>query len=187
MMALVVLSTSTLTACSGGGSPDDGGSALAASDLRIVSLSTRAHLVTGGDVLLRVEVGTDLDASQVEVTSNGDDVTESFRLVAQGAALTGLVQGLRDGDNEIEARISDGGASTKLQVVNHPISGPIVSGPHQTPYLCQTEEFTTAGGASLGAPLDVNCSVATRVEYVYLSTLDHEFKSYSSAASAGPP
>jgi len=187
MMALVVLSTSTLAACSGGGSPDDGASALAASDLRIVSLSTRAHLVTGGDVLLRVEVGTDLDASQVEVTSNGDDVTESFRLVAQGAALTGLVQGLRDGNNEIEARISDGGASSKLQVVNHPISGPIVSGPHQTPYLCQTEEFTTAGGASLGAPLDVNCAVTTRVEYVYLSTLDQEFKPYSSAASAGPP
>ena len=188
--ALAALSIVTLGACSSGGGSQDGGEAqttLAASDLRILSLSTRAHLVTGGDVLLRVEVGTDLDASQVEVLANGADVTESFRSVRHGTSLVGLIQGLREGDNEIEARIAGGGASATLQVVNYPISGPIVSGPHQSPFLCQTEEFTTAGGASLGAPLDENCSVATRVEYVYLSTLDQEFKPYQAAASGGLP
>ena len=79
--ALAALSIVTLGACSSGGGSQDGGDAqttLAASDLRIVSLSTRAHLVTGGDVLLRVEVGADLDASQVEVLANGDDVTPAF-------------------------------------------------------------------------------------------------------------
>lgn len=190
MTALAALSIATLGACSSGGGSQDGGEAqtsLAASDLRIASLSTRAHLVTGGDVLLRVEVGADLDASQVEVLANGDDVTEAFRSVSHGTSLVGLVQGLRDGANEIEARMAGGGALATLQVVNYPISGPIVSGPHQKPYLCQTEEFTTAGGASLGAPLDENCSVATRVEYVYLSTLDQEFKPYQAAASGGLP
>ena len=50
------------------------------------------------------------------------------------------------------------------------------------PFLCQTEEFTTAGGETLGSPLDDDCSIETRVEYVYLSTLDDEFRVYG-----GPP
>ena len=189
LMTLALLSMSTLGACSAGGGQGEGDGALAVgdSDLRILSVSTRAHLVTGGDVLLRVDVGGDLDASQVEVLRNGDDVTEAFRSAEHGSGLVGLVEGLRKGDNEIEARIRSDGPSAKLQVTNYSISGPIISGPHQTPFLCQTEDFTTAGGATLGAPLDENCSVTTRVEYVYLSTLDHEFKPYLAAAGGAMP
>src|SRR5262249_16709965 len=48
--------------------------------------------------------------------------------------------------------------------VNHPLTGPVFSGPHQQPFICQTE---TNG---LGAPLDANCSAKSVVQYYYKST-----------------
>jgi len=178
MIVLAAGTVSILGACSAGGGSGDGTgegteaqAVLSASGLRIVSLSTRPYLVTGGDVLLRLELGTDLDPSQLEVLANGSDVTQLFRTADDGNGLVGLVQGLREGDNQIEARIAGGDASTQLQITNYPIQGPIISGPHETPFLCQTEAFTTAAGVPLGPPLDEDCSVETRVEYVYLSTL----------------
>ena len=149
------------------------------SELSIESVSTRPYLVTGGDVLLRIRAGEDLDVSRVRVSANGQDVSERFRLGGHGRWLIGLVEGLRMGGNEIEARIPDSEATAALELTNYPISGPIISGPHEMPFLCQTEEFTTAAGETLGSPLDENCSVDTRVEYVYLSTQDDEFKPYS--------
>ena len=178
---LTIVALGVLSACSPEGSPGTSAEVsevLGSSDLRITSVSTRPYLVTGGDVLLRIEAGEDLDLSQVRVSANGMDVTEQFSPAVHGGSLIGLVEGLRIGDNEIEARIPESDVVAALELTNYPISGPIISGPHEMPYLCQTEEFTTAGGETLGAPLDENCSVETRVEYVYLSTQDGEFKAY---------
>ena len=177
---LTIVALGVLSACSpqGPGANADASEVLGSSDLRISSVSTRPYLVTGGDVLLRIEAGEDLDLSRVRVSANGMDVTEQFSPAVQGGSLVGLVEGLRIGDNEIEARIPESDVVAALELTNYPISGPIISGPHEMPYLCQTEEFTTAGGETLGAPLDENCSVETRVEYVYLSTQDGEFKAY---------
>jgi len=181
-LALVTIgSLGMLSACSregGFGSKADASEVLGSSDLRIEAVSTRPYLVTGGDVLLRIRAGEDLDLSRVRVSANGEDVTRGFSPSAPGGPLIGLVQGLRMGHNEIEARIPGSEATAALELTNYPISGPIISGPHEMPFLCQTEEFTTAGGESLGPALDENCSVETRVEYVYLSTLDGEFKAY---------
>ena len=178
---LTIVALGVLSGCSpeeGPGTSAEASEVLGSTDLRITSVSTRPYLVTGGDVLLRIEAGEDLDLSQVRVSANGMDVTEQFSPAVQGGSLVGLVEGLRIGDNEIEARIPESDVVAALELTNYPISGPIISGPHETPYLCQTEEFTTAGGETLGAPLDENCSVETRVEYVYLSTQDGEFKVY---------
>ena len=186
---LTILASAVISACSPGGGPASSAEAsevLGRADLRIESVSTRPYLVTGGDVLLRIEAGEDLDLSLVRVSANGQDVTEDFDLAGQGGSMIGLVEGLRLGDNEIEARIPGSGASAALELTNYPISGPIISGPHEMPYLCQTEEFTTAGGESLGPALDEHCSVETRVEYVYLSTQDGEFKPYGSSGRAMP-
>ena len=170
-----------LSACSrvgGVGSNAEASGVLGSSDLRLESVSTRPYLVTGGDVLLRIRAGEDLDLSRVRVSANGEDVTGNFRPSAHGGPLIGLVGGLRMGHNEIEARIPGSEATAALELTNYPISGPIISGPHEMPYLCRTEEFTTAAGETLGPPLDDHCSVETRVEHVYLSTLDGEFKPY---------
>ena len=177
---LTIVALGVLSACSpqGPGANAEASEVLGSSDLRISSVSTRPYLVTGGDVLLRIEAGEDLDLSRVRVLANGIDVTEQFSPAVQGGSLIGLVERLRVGDNEIEARIPESDAVAALELTNYPISGPIISGPHEMPYLCQTGEFTTAGGETLGAPLDEHCSVETRVEYVYLSTQDGEFKAY---------
>ena len=164
---LTMAAFGVLGACSPEGDPGanaEASEALGSSDLRIESVSTKPYLVTGGDVLLRIEAGEDLDLSDVRVSANGTDVTTRFSLdvpgASQGASLIGLVDGLGLGDNQIEARIPDSDAMAALELTNYPITGPIISGPHETPYLCGTERFRTAGGETLGAPLDENCSEA---------------------------
>ncbi len=155
-----------------GANPDGAEDDLRSDELRIESLSTKPHLVTGGDVLLRVEAGDDLDLSGVSVSLNGGDVTNRFR-PGGDRELIGLVTDLRMGDNEIRASIS--GTEATMELTNYPISGPIISGPHESPYFCQTHQFTTAGGGELGPALDDHCSIETRVEYVYFSS-DGEFE-----------
>jgi hypothetical protein len=175
-VALALGAVAALGACSA-----DGGLA-SGSELRLESLSTRPWLVTGGDVLLAVEPGADVDAMGLEIVANGRDVTAAFRPGADGRRLLGLVEGLLDGANTIEARIPRG-PSAALEVTSYPIQGPIISGPHQEPFLCQTEEFTLATGQPLGPPLDEDCSVATRVDYVYLSEATGDFEPYAAGAT----
>jgi hypothetical protein len=174
-VALALAAGAALAGCSA-----DGGLA-SGSDLRIESLSTRPWLVTGGDVLLAVELGVELDATGLEIVANGRDVTAAFRQPARGHRLVGLVDGLREGANTVEASLP-GGPSAALEVTGYPIQGPIISGPHQEPFLCQTEDFTLATGEPLGPPLDEACSVETRVDYVYLS-LDGDFEPYAAGAT----
>ena len=111
--------------------------------LRIDTLSTRPDMVTGGDVLVRVPPHS-------VVRLNGHVVTLPGR--------TGLVTGLTLGANRLTATTQDGTA--RLTLRNHPITGPVFSGPHEQPFVCETE------AAGLGAPLDGDCSIATRVREV---------------------
>jgi hypothetical protein len=48
--------------------------------------------------------------------------------------------------------------------MNHPIGGPVFSGPHQQPFVCQTEF------SGLERAVDADCNAPTRVEYFYRST-----------------
>jgi len=154
-------------------------------------LSAQPHLVSGGDALVQVEItpGTLLD--RVQVTLNGENVTASFRPLSDAIAgansiLRGLVADLELGDHVLtvavldanEVSISNAGAT--LTLTNWPSSGPLISGPHESPFYCQTESFQIGPDLGfLGAPLDVNCSVNTRVDFVYRS-IEGQFKALSS-------
>ena len=72
----------------------------------------------------------------------------------KGDRLVGLVDGLGDGPSTIVAERD--GARAELEVVNHPISGPLFSGPHLDPFVCKTERF------DLGPPTDDDCSAPTQ-------------------------
>ena len=72
--------------------------------------------------------------------------------------------GLRAGNNSIEASVAGTRTPARLAVVNHPITGPLIYSPHQTPFACETQ----ANG--LGAPLDADCSAPMKIEYFYRST-----------------
>ena len=134
--------------------------------LRVVS-NPRAEFVSGGDVLVSVTVPAGTQASAVRLAVNGTDVTSALRADAGGRMLA-LVKGLNDGSNVLVA--TAGKATAKLTVVNHPIAGPVISGPHETPFVCETEKFNLMSGGVAGKALDADCSIATRIDYVYKST-----------------
>ena len=116
--------------------------------------------VSGGNVLLRVAA-----PDQPSVTLNGHDVTSDFARQPDGSWL-GLVDGLRDGRNTVEARQGRWGwsRSASLRVDNHPITGPVFSGPQQTPFFCETTAF------GLPAATQPLCSAPTQVSYQYKTT-----------------
>lgn len=140
------------------------------SDIRITPLSNpRADMVSGGDVLVRIDTPADATAGSLRVTLNGADITDRFRPDPNGAGLVGLVSGLRLGDNALAvARGGTGAGKTTLR--NFPISGPIFAGAHEEPFLCETDKFKLRSGETLGPPLDENCTVKRRVDYLYRST-----------------
>jgi hypothetical protein len=143
----------------------------AADPMRMVPLSARSDMVSGGDVLVRVDVPADLLLGDVVVERDGIDVSGAFRPAASGHALVGLVGGLRLGDNNLTARPKGRPApSATVLVTNHPISGPILSGPHEQPFFCTTHLFRMVNGESLGPSTGADCWVPRRVDYVYRST-----------------
>ncbi len=50
--------------------------------------------------------------------------------------LEGLLTGLRLGPNVLTARLQDG-YGARLTIVDHPVGGPVFSGPQIQPWLCQ--------------------------------------------------
>ena len=134
--------------------------------LRIVVLSAaKPHLVSGGDVLVRVEADDSVRLTDLVVLLDDVDVTRRFRPDPDRHALLGLVSGLTTGDHTLVARAL--GDEARQQLTSYPMTGPMISGPHEQPFHCQTEEFTLVTGVSLGAPLDEHCSIDMRVDYVY--------------------
>lgn len=134
---------------------------------RITTLSTRNDLISGGDVLVRIDVAARIPLDRVAVSLNLQSVTAAFQPDAAGGhALVGLVSGLRNGDNRLSVHESgrQGGERARLTLTNFPITGPILSGPHMTPYECRTVQ------SGMGNPLDADCSAATRIDYFYRNT-----------------
>lgn len=130
--------------------------------LTLATLSSRASMVTGGDVVVAIEApeGTEPTLS-VNGTDRTADLTPTPGTVASsGVRLEGLVGGLVEGDNELVA--SAGESTVELTVVNHPVSGPIFSGPHLDPWVCETEV------AGLAPASDANCTAPPLTTWSYL-------------------
>lgn len=146
---------------------------------KVEVLSSKPEHVSGGDALVAVKRA---NSTPVVVTLNGVDVSSAFKADPNDATRSiGLVTGLKIGANAFEANA--GGSATKLTLTNYPITGPMISGPHLTPYICQTAAFTLADGSKLGDPTDANCSAPTKVNYVYRSTAGGALKALPSTTS----
>jgi hypothetical protein len=147
-------------------------------------LSTRAETVSGGDALVQIAVPQGAPVDRIAVTLNGRDVRSTFKAGSQAQTLVGLVTGLNAGSNQLE--VSGAGPRRSLTIVNHAITGPVIAGPHQTPFVCETESF------GLGPALDSNCTVKTRVEYFYrvrtpaTAMLERPASAPPAAAAAAP-
>jgi hypothetical protein len=123
--------------------------------LSISVLSGRANLVSGGSALVAINLPRS-DTGQVKVTVGLRNVTRDFG-IRQDGRFEGLVTGLALGANVLQATLPSGWA-TRITLTNHPIGGPLFSGPQLEPWLCQQ-------GAT-----DKQCDQAPTFQYMYMST-----------------
>ncbi|KAA9134268.1 DUF6351 family protein [Microbacterium caowuchunii] len=133
--------------------------------LDVSVVSSRPDSVTGGDALVRV-AGAGAD---VRVTAAGIDVTDVF--VPHGDGLIGLVDGLPLGVSDLA--VESGGERAVVEVENHPITGPVFSGP-QHPMYCTA----SASPWNLGE-VDEDCHVAA-------ATVSHQYRNTAGRFVAYP-
>ena len=133
-----------------------------AKSLGITVLSTRPDMITGGDALVRID-SSGIDLSMIRVVLGDDDISASFTPSTDGHSLQGLVEGLSIGVNTLQAMDGAGNTRTQVSLVNHPLTGPVISGPHLSPFVCTTSE------QGLGEPLDEACTAETKISYFYHS------------------
>jgi hypothetical protein len=143
--------------------------AKSADDLDIVTISTRPDTVSGGNVLVRINAPRGVAINDLVVLLNGQNVTGVFRPEIGRHSLLGLVDGLAVGENSIVAKAvgpnNQAYRSAEATLTNYPITGPILSGPHEEPFYCMTQLFALpASTNTLGPALDADCSTATRVD-----------------------
>jgi len=145
--------------------------------LTVKALSTHADRVSGGDVLVGITVPGEANGSKpLAVTLNGRDVSAAFPMTKDGTVV-GLVEGLSLGRNTLVVQGSAWGVpSATLVLTNYPSAGPIISGPRIQPFVCQTDTFKLPDGSLLGPALDADCTIAPRVQHVYMPVGGKEFK-----------
>ena len=176
----IALLATALSACSSEEPVSTSGSALitsASSGITITALSTQPWLVTGGDVLVELSLDAGQNLTRLSVSLNGVDVGSEF-VETSPRRVQALLSGLPEGDSVLSASLRGTEIVETLTLTNYPGIGPIVSGPREQPFSCQTEEFELVNGGALGTQIDTNCSVVTRVDYVYWSKTDSAFKPY---------
>src|SRR5262249_40315227 len=97
--------------------------------LDIVALSSPPDAVSGGNVLVRVELPRNVSSNDLVISLNGQAVTSAFRPEAGQNSLLGLVTGLTLGKNVVTAkaigRNNQAYGSAQLVLTNYPITGPI--------------------------------------------------------------
>ncbi len=155
--------------------------ALASGEIELLTLSTFPDTVSGGDVLIALRGLA--QGQSVALELNGVAVSPELTRDAGSGELRALITGLADGDNVIAAEVSDLSRRVELTVRNHPITGPIISGPHQSPFVCRTND----PAVGLGEPTDlVNCSIDTVYEWYYRKISDQQYALLDPEATSYP-
>ena len=174
--ASVLAMAATLASCGGGG----GGRMEFPVSLALSVESSAPEWVSGGDALLKLTSPPGLEPT---VLVNGQPVAATvMQDPNDNRTQYLLVSGLATGSNTITVQETTRSGNPvpplqgSIQVTNYPRTGPMFSGPHETPYICQTAAFRLyPNGPFLGAATDANCSAATRVDYVYRPTTGTAF------------
>jgi hypothetical protein len=149
-------------------------------DVVLTSVPTPPYYVSGGNVMVRVDVAPDIDLGRVAVSVAGGQAdarpAPADRLGRDQHALLALVTGMALGPNDVIAAV-DGREVAALTVSNYPIEGPIFSGAHLEPYFCLEQlalgprgpaRFTIGNGDFVeGTAGGESCAIETRVDYVY--------------------
>ncbi|QQS45437.1 MAG: hypothetical protein IPM66_16030 [Acidobacteriota bacterium] len=139
------------------------------SSIEIRTLSSRPDLVSGGDVLIEIRSRTNSLPDRIALELNGREISRQLSRDPRTGSFVGLISGLKVGENILRAADKSTRAQATLKIINHPITGPILSGPHLKPYECRTVE------SGMGEPLDSDCSARQRIDYFYRAS-DKTFK-----------
>ena len=136
--------------------------------LHISTLSNRPDKLSGDNVLVAIDLPQSVAPSDVVVKLNGSVVSAALVPQSGSNRLVGMVSGLRSGRNVLTAS-ARGAANDRLELTNHAATGPVFSGPQQTPFYCQTHQFRVyPGGPFLtDAKIEAPCHVPTRVDFLY--------------------
>lgn len=181
----------TATACSG--------TDQRSGDVTITTVPTPPQYVSGGETLLRIDAVPGVDLAAISITVDGREAVAVSapappdRMGRTQHALLVLLDGLVVGDNEVVVSV-DGALAASLTVTNYPTAGPIFSGEHLEPYFCledlpptrgEARSFAIGNGEFLdGGGHGANCSLETRVDFVYRPTgEDAEFQPLADLAS----
>ena len=170
-----------LSSCNGGGGGDASSSASppppAFAAPTIKTLSNRADMVSGGDALVEIVLPFGVATEALRVDVGGRDVTGKFAVRPSAAnRIVGLITGLANGNNVVTARAA--GATSTLTLNNHPIGGPVYSGPQILPWVCATPVAQPASGNTPAsnasglstAAVDAQCNIATEYKLWYKTT-----------------
>jgi hypothetical protein len=141
-------------------------SAAAATEIEV--LSNRADLISGGDALVAVKLPDGIDPATVQVTLDGDDVSDAFTVRPNGR-FEGLLTGLEPGPNLLEAKLPDGSGS-RMTITDHPNGGPVFSGPQVQPWVCQA------------TAVDEQCNQPAAYEFQYKSSVTGQMRPYDPAS-----
>ncbi|MFV0316849.1 MAG: DUF6351 family protein [Microthrixaceae bacterium] len=142
--------------------------------MTVEAVSSRADMVTGGDVLIEVVPGAatgDDDPAEAFDYEQVDSVTVDGKAAEvawskHGDRVTGLVSGLPVGESTIE--VVAGGDSASLEVTNHSEQGPVFSGEQLPMVTCTTEQFGMAPSEPPG------CLADPVVQYSYLDGVGNQ-------------
>lgn len=159
---------SLLTACGGGGggttagnTPVDRSPGIPSppappviGEGRILVLSNRADLISGGDALVRVVAKDPKQLDGATMTVGDRDVTDMLTPV--NGTLEGLVSGLALGDNTLTVHLADH-SILRRHIINHPYGGPVFAGPQVQPWNCTNDK-----------PLDAQCNQAPTFSFKYV-------------------
>ena len=130
--------------------------------LTIAVLSSRPDMVSGGNALVEIKSGDDRRPHRhAQRPGRHRRVPPDTR---RGRPSSAWSRGFASAPTP--SRRAAARASARLQLTNHPITGPIVSGPASDAVRLQHGR-----NPGLGEPLDENCSATTKVDYFYRSTL----------------
>ncbi|MBS0455509.1 MAG: hypothetical protein JSS14_29765 [Proteobacteria bacterium] len=153
--------------------------------VRLRVLSSAPEFVSGGDARIEVRAAPGL-RDKLELWLNGEKLDAT--LAESAAGLEGVIGGLKVGANTLEVRHRSGNGQPRdqIQLTNYPITGPMFTGPQQTPFVCTTNQGAVNkqplvdSVSSPGYPVrdaqgnvlgySRNCSIDTFVGYQYRST-----------------
>ncbi|MDX1669545.1 MAG: DUF6351 family protein, partial [Limnobacter sp.] len=124
-------------------------------DGQIRVLSNRSDLISGGNALVEVVLADASLLDGAEVSLNGEDITSVFSMT-EDSRYIGLVEGMRLGSNTL--RVSKiQGKFLSTDIVNHPLGGPVFSGPQVQPWTCTNAQA-----------MDAQCNQPPTFELKYL-------------------